>query len=105
MKQPAVALIFPLFFLLELAALAIAETDKVEESLTEVRGIKAERFSREPSVLGELPGPADLAEHLLRCRAIPKAQAATDRNCRFDSVTKKRAAGLAPKEHRKAVRR
>jgi len=36
-------------------------SDPVAEALAEVRGIKADMFARESSVLGMLPGPAELA--------------------------------------------
>ena len=42
--------------------------DLVEEALSEVRAVKADLYSLESSVLGELPGPAERAAHQMRCR-------------------------------------
>jgi len=86
-------------------AVAVAETDKVEEALAEVRDVKADLFSRQSSVLGTLPGPAEMAAHQLRCRSIPKPKAGVPREIQFDEATKKRAAGLDPMEQRKAAGR
>lgn len=36
-------------------------SDPIEEALAEVRGVKADMFARESSILGKLPGPAELA--------------------------------------------
>ena len=40
-------------------------TGKVEEALSEVRHVKADLHSRESSVLGQLPGPADVSALVL----------------------------------------
>jgi len=83
-------------------AAAAAEGDGVAEALSEVRHVKADLFSRTSSVLGKLPGPAELAAHQLRCRPIPKPRAGAPREVRFDAATKRRAAGLDPAALRKA---
>ncbi len=79
--------------------------DPVEEALANVRDAKVALFSRESSVLGTLPGPAEMAAHQMRCRPIPKPQAGVPREIEFDEATKKRAAGLDPMEQRKAAGR
>ena len=79
-----------------------AETDKVEQALREVRDVKADLFSRQSSVLGRLPGPAEMAAHQMRCRAIPKPLAGAARQIRFDAQTVERAAALDPATLRKA---
>ena len=88
---------------LSLAGMAVAaQVDKVEQALREVRDVKAGLFSRQSSVLGQLPGPAEMAAHQLRCRAIPKPLAGEPREIRFDARTIKRAAALDPIALRKA---
>ena len=84
---------------------AAARPDKVEEALAEVRNVKADLYSRDSSVLGKLPGPAELAAHQLRCRPIPKPKAGVPREIRFDAATTQRAAKLDPMALRKAVGR
>ena len=78
-----------------------AAPDKVEEALGEVRDVKADLFSRESSVLGTLPGPAEMAAHQLRCRPLPKPQAGLQRRMRFDAATQQYAAGLDLKSLKK----
>ncbi len=80
-----------------------AERDKVEEALAEVRDVKADLFSRQSSVLGELPSPAELAAHQMRCRPLPKA--ATAGEMAFGTATVERAAALDPAKLRKAKAR
>ncbi len=91
-KRPTVALVLSSFFPLTFSAAAAAESDNVEEALAEVRDVKAALFSRESSVLGTLPGPAETAAHQLRCRPISKPQAGAPRKIRFDEATQQRAA-------------
>jgi len=81
---------------------AAAPGDDLEQALREVRGVKADLFSRRSSVLGELPGPAEMASHQLRCRPIPKPIADAPRKLRFDAATIARAAALDPVKLRKA---
>jgi len=102
MKRQIMASILPIFFSLMAATVAMAATDKVEEALAEVRDVKADLYSRQSSVLGTLPTPADLAAHQMRCRPIPKPQTGIPREIRFDAATKQRAAGLDPVALRKA---
>ena len=82
-----------------------AEGDKIEKALSEVRGVKADLFSRKSSVLGKLPGPVELAAHQRRCRPAPKPKAGVRREIRFDAETIKRAAKLDPAAMRKAKSR
>jgi len=90
----------------QLAGAAVAaEGDKVEKALSEVRGVKAGLFSRKSSVLGKLPGPAELAAHQRRCRPAPKPKAGVRREIGFDVETIKRAAKLDPAVMRKAKSR
>jgi len=86
-------------------SVATAGADKVEEALSEVRHVKADLYSRESSVLGTLPGPAEMAAHQLRCRPIPKPRAGAPREVRFDAATEKRAAQLDPMKLRKGTGR
>jgi len=48
-----------------------AAADPVAEALAEMRDVKADMFSRHSSVLGKLPGPAELAAAQMRTRPIP----------------------------------
>lgn len=75
---------------------AAAPADKIEQALREVREVKADLFSRRSSVLGRLPGPAELAAHQLRCRPLPEPTAGVPREVEFDAETTKRAAELDP---------
>jgi hypothetical protein len=81
---------------------AAAEPDRLEEALREVRHVKADLHSRESSVLGTLPGPAESADHQMRCRPAPQTTAAASREMDFDEATRKRAAALRPEALRKA---
>ncbi len=83
-------------------SVAAEGTDKVEEALAEVRDVKAGLFSRQSSVLGTLPGRADMAAHQLRCRPVPTLQADVPRAIPFDDKIKKYASELDPLEQRKA---
>jgi hypothetical protein len=83
-------------------AVFAAEPGKVEQALREVRDVKADLFSRQSSVLGQLPGPAEMAAHQMRCRPIPKPKAGVPRKIRFDAQTVERAAALDPAKLRKA---
>ena len=69
-------------------------TDKVDDALSEVRGVKDDLFSSESSVLGALATPAEMAAHQMRCRLRPMPVRGVDRNLKFDAATKKRAAEL-----------
>jgi len=88
--------------LLSTGASAVAGPDKVSQALSEVRGVKADLFSRKSSVLGMLPGPVELAAHQMRCRPAPKPKAGLRREIEFDVATVKRAARLSPAAMRKA---
>jgi len=79
-----------------------AEPSKIEKALSEVRDVKADLFSRKSSVMGTLPGPAELAAHQMRCRPIPEPTAGVKREITFDAETIKRAAKLKPAAMRKA---
>jgi hypothetical protein len=79
-----------------------AEVDKVEEALLEVRHVKADLHSRKSSVLGTLPGPAQMAAHQMRCRPAPKPPKGILREIDFDDVAKERAKKLNPQALRKA---
>ena len=79
-----------------------AEGDKIEKALSEVRGVKANLFSRKSGVLGKLPGPAEMAAHQMRCRPAPKPKSGVRREIDFDAETIKRAAKLDPAAMRKA---
>jgi len=79
-----------------------AQPDKVELALRQVREVKADLFSRQSSVLGLLPGPAEMAAHQMRCRPIPKPKAGVRRELDFDAETTQRAAKLDPLALRKA---
>lgn len=81
---------------------AAAEPDQVEQALSDVRDVKADLFSRQSSVLGRMPGPAEMAAHQLRCRPIPKPQAGAAGDVRFDAETIARAAKLDAVALRKA---
>jgi len=81
---------------------AAARPDKVDEALAEVRHVKADLYRRHSSVLGRLPGPAEMAAHQLRCRPIPKPTRGAPREIRFDAETVTRAAALDPMALRKA---
>jgi len=105
MKRLIAALFLSSFFSLTFGTVAVAKTNKVEEALAEVRDVKADLFSRESSVLGTLPGPAEMAAHQLRCRSIPKPKAGVPREIQFDAATRKRAAELDLMVLRKAPRR
>jgi len=78
-----------------------AGRDRVEEALSEVRDVKADLHSRKSSVLGTLPGPAEMAAHSLRCRPVPAPKAGVQRELKFDDETVKRAAKLDPVRLRK----
>ncbi|MDP6633744.1 MAG: DUF6288 domain-containing protein [Phycisphaerae bacterium] len=82
-----------------------AEAGEVEKALSEVRDVKAELFSRKSSVLGALPGPAELATHQMRCRPAPKPKTDVRRDIEFDAEAIKRAAKLKPAAMRKAKSR
>jgi len=74
---------------------------ELERALSEVRGVKADMFSTESSVLGKLPSPAELAAVQLACRPIPRpaatAGAGRSRTVTFDAATRRRLAKeLAP---------
>ena len=81
---------------------AAAEPDDVARALSEVRDVKADLFSRQSSVLGRLPGPAEMAAHQMRCRPLPKPTAGVRREIRFDAATIRRAAALDPVALRKS---
>ena len=86
-----------------LAAVAAAgERDKVEEALSRVRDVKADLFSRKSSVLGTLPGAAEMAAHQWRCRPVPRPKGGVPREISFDAETIKRAAKLDPARLRKS---
>jgi len=91
--------------LLSTGAAVAAGPDKVSQALSEVRGVKADLFSRKSSVLGALPGPAELAAHQMRCRPAPKPKAGVRREIDFDAATIERVAKLSPAAMRKAKSR
>ena len=62
--------------------------DLTEEALGEVRHTKAELYSDKSSVLGKLPGPAELAAHQLRSRPRHVPKAGTPRKMKFDDATR-----------------
>jgi len=78
------------------------EFGSVEEELANVRECGDELYTRTSSVFGQLPGPAEMAAHQLRCRPIPAPQAGVKRERDFNDATKRRAAGLDPAELRRA---
>ena len=80
---------------------AAAQVDKVEQALREVRHVKADLHSRRSSILGALPGPAEMAAHQKRCRPAPQPKAGVLRDMRFDAATRERAAKLNPVAMRK----
>ncbi len=90
------------FVLIAAGSSAVAQQDLVEEALSEVRHVKADLFSRQSSVLGTLPGPAEMAAHQMRCRTIPRPVAGVNREIVFDAETKARAAKLDPLTLRKS---
>ena len=77
------------------------EPDPVAEALATVREVKADLHGRESSILGTLPGPAEMAAHQMRCRPAPQPKAGVSREMRFDAATEQRAAGLDPLAMRK----
>ncbi|NQT88982.1 hypothetical protein HQ560_19595, partial [bacterium] len=80
---------------------AAAEPSKLEQALREVRGVKADLFSRTSSILGTLPGPAEMAAHQMRCRPAPQPKAGATRDMTFDAAVRERAAKLDPLAMRK----
>jgi len=84
---------------------AAAGPEHVEKALSEVRDVKAELFSRKSSILGKLPGPAEMAAHQMRCRPAVKPKAGVKRQITFNAETIKRAASLNPAKMRKAKSR
>ncbi len=86
-----------------LGGIAVAAVpDKVEEAFREVRHVKMDLHSRRSSILGALPGPAEMAAHQMRCRPAPQPKAGVSRDIQFDAATKERAAKLKPLAMRKA---
>ncbi len=77
----------------------------LEEELAKVRQAGAELYTRESSVFGQLPDPATMAAHQMRCRPIPVPKAGGKREIDFDAATKQYAAKLDPMELRKAAGR
>ena len=72
-----------------MAAIQAAEPgDPVEEALSAVRDVKIDMFSRTSSVLGELPGPADLAAAQMRTRPIPQPQLGAPQTVAFTAEKK-----------------
>jgi hypothetical protein len=65
---------------------ATAQAGPVEDALSSVRDVRADMFSRQSSVLGELPGPGELAEAELRARPIPRPQANQPRTLNLDAA-------------------
>jgi len=78
------------------------EFGSVEEELAKVRQCGNELYTRKSSVFGQLPGPAEMAAHQLRCRPIPAPGSGVERELDFDDATKRRAAKLDPAELRQA---
>ncbi|MDP6502089.1 MAG: DUF6288 domain-containing protein, partial [Planctomycetota bacterium] len=76
--------------LIGLAGESLIAEDTIEKALAAVRGIKADLFSNRSSVLGRLPGPAELADVLPTLRFIPKSDRAA--TFQFDDALKKRIA-------------
>jgi len=69
-----------------LAASAMAQAGPIEDALASVRDVRADMFSRQSSVLGELPGPAELAEVELRARPIPRPRANQPRTLKLGAA-------------------
>jgi len=82
-----------------------AEPDTVERALSSVRGVKRDLFSERSSVLGKLPGSAEMAAHQVRCRPLPVPKAGAGRKLQFDDDVKRRAAALKPEALRKLKHR
>lgn len=90
-------------FILALAPAGLAQPlGTVEEELAKVRDAGKELYTRESSVFGKLPGPAEMADQQLRSRPTPIPKAGVKHEMTFDVATRKRAAGLDPMKLRKA---
>ncbi len=88
--------IAPIVLALSVSFTAAAEADKVEEALSEVQHVKADLHSRDSSVLGVLPGPAETAAHQMRCRPLIVPKAGAERDLDFAAEIKARGGKVNP---------
>lgn len=76
---------------------ARAEDDVIARALSQVRDVKADMFSRTSSVLGDLPGPGELARRQMLARAIRKPVANPNPTVTFDADRARKLSGEVPK--------
>ncbi len=75
------------------ATIRAEAADEIERALRQVRDVKKDMFSTRSSVLGELPGPAEMAARQLRARPIPTFEPKANPTVTFDPERLKRLAG------------